>query len=203
MIAKGSGYVRGNREAARTRLTAHFKYIEHRSREGSLESRDDRRIFNKDLNVVNRRDAVDDVMQHTSTSVNYHKVVLSPGENEHVNDWREWTRDIMHDLEGAQGRELYWYAVYHSNTEHPHVHVVIAGAGQNQETSREEPVKLYTKDYDVLREAGREHSDYHFYELLKEQFQMLEDIERDVDRLVETPQPERDPFHPSLEDIDR
>ncbi len=34
MRAKGSGYVRGNREAARARLVAHLKYVEHRSRTG-------------------------------------------------------------------------------------------------------------------------------------------------------------------------
>ncbi len=111
--------------------------------------------------MVNRRDAVNEVMEHTSTSVNYHKIVLSPSEEEPVHDWREWTRQVMHDLEEAQGKELHWFAVHH-NTEHPHVHVVVAGAGYNQEKDREEPVKLYTKDYDLLRESGREYSDYHF-----------------------------------------
>ena len=31
MIAKGSGYVRGNRETSRARLGTHLKYTEHRS----------------------------------------------------------------------------------------------------------------------------------------------------------------------------
>lgn len=203
MIAKGCGYIRGNRDAARARLVSHFKYIEHRSREISSESRDDRRLFDKDHDVVNRRDAVNEVMDHTSTSVNYHKVVLSPSNDEPVQDWREWTRDVMQDLEEAQGRELHWYAVHHQNTEHTHVHVVIAGAGYNQETGREEPVKLYTKDYDVLREAGREHSDYHFHHLLQEQFQELNTLDDTIDRDVSIVPTEHDPFHSSLEDFDR
>jgi hypothetical protein len=203
MIAKGSGYVRGNRDAAKARLVSHFKYIEHRSREISDESRDDRRIFDKEQDVVNRRDAVDDVMEHTSTSVNYHKIVLSPGDDEPVQNWREWTRDVMRDLEEAQGRELHWYAVHHQNTEHPHVHVVVAGAGYNEETEREEPVKLYTHDYEVLRESGREHSDYHFQHLLEEQFQELNALDATIDREVERAHVERDPFHSSLEDLDR
>ncbi len=70
--------MRGNRDTARARLGSHFKYIEHRSRERSLESCDDRRIFDEERDVVNRRDAVNEVMEHTSTSVNYHKIVLSP-----------------------------------------------------------------------------------------------------------------------------
>lgn len=204
MIAKGSGYVRGNRDAARARLTSHFKYVEHRSREISLESRDDRRIFDKDNDVVNRRDAVNDVMEHTSTSVNYHKVVLSPSAEEPVQDWREWTRQVMHDLEEYQGKELHWYAVHHDNTDNPHVHVVIAGAGSNQETGREEPVKMYyDKEYEVLRRSGREHSDYDLHQLIKEQFQELDNVERAVDREFETSQPDHDPFHQSSEDFDR
>lgn len=168
MIAKGSGYVRGNRQAAAARLTAHMKYTEHRSQDTERESRDDRRIFSKDEDVVNRRDAVHDVMEHTSTSVNYHKVVLSPGQDEPVSDWREWTRDVMADLEESQGRELHWYAVHHENTDNPHVHVVIAGAGENLETGKLEPVKLYPQDYQLMRESGHEHSDYEHYHRIEE-----------------------------------
>ena len=36
----------------------------------------------------------------------------------------------MADLEDEQGKEMHWYAVHHSNTEHEHVHVVVAGAGR-------------------------------------------------------------------------
>jgi hypothetical protein len=220
MIAKGSGFVRGNRQAASARLSSHFKYVEHRSKELSLETRDDRRIFDKENDVVNRRDAVNEVMEHTSTSVNYHKIVLSPSTEEAVHDWREWTRQVMNDLEHAQGKELHWYAVQHHNTDNPHVHVVVAGAGYNQETGREEPVKLYTKDYDLLRESGREHSDYRFQKLLEKEFQELDTTDRTIDREAETPSEreplspfsehdplspstEHEPLSPSLEDFDR
>jgi type IV secretory pathway VirD2 relaxase len=167
MIAKGSGYVRGNREAARARLGSHMKYTEHRSM-SERETRDDRRIYSKDEDVVSRKDAVNDVMEHTSTSVNYHKMVLSPGQGEPIRDWREWTRDVMRDLEVRQGRELHWYAVNHNNTDNPHVHVVLAGAGENLETSKTEPVKMYAQDYQMLRESGREHSDYEHYHRIEE-----------------------------------
>ena len=70
------------------------------------------RIFSKDQDVVKRRDAVHDVMGHTSTSVHFHKIVLSPGQDEPVSNWREWTRQVMHDLEAAQGKQLHWYAVF-------------------------------------------------------------------------------------------
>src|SRR5712691_5993453 len=183
MIAKGR-YMRGgtaNRTAAASHLNAHLKYLEHRSRD-EQESREDRSIFSKDDDHVNRRDALDDVLEHTSYSVSYHKIVLSPAEDEPVQDWREWTREVMVDLEESQGMELHWYGVHHSNTDHDHVHVVIAGAGEDFETGREETVKLYPQDYQQIRESGHEHSDHDFFcrlEDLVKELNKQDDLERD------------------------
>src|SRR6266852_2734844 len=144
MIAKGR-YIKGgaaNSASAGEHLNSHLKYLEHRSRDDQ-ESRDDRSIFSKGDDAVERRDAVNDVMEHSSHSVSYHKIVLSPGDDEPVQDWREWTREVMADLEDAQGKEMRWYAVHHSNTEHEHVHVVVAGAGEDRETGQQEAIKLY------------------------------------------------------------
>ncbi len=176
MIAKGR-YMRGgaaNHRAAASHLNAHLKYLEHRSRD-EQESREDRSIFSKYDDQVNRREAVDDVLEHTSHSVSYHKIVLSPGDDEPVQDWREWTREVMADLEAEQGKDLHWYAVRHSNTEHEHIHLVVAGAGEDRETGHEEAVKLYPEDYQQLRESGREHSDHDFY-------YRLEDLVKELDR---------------------
>jgi len=82
-------------------------------------------------------------MAHTSHRVSYHTFVLSPGDDEPVQDWQQWTRDVLADLEEQQGKDLHWYAVHHSNTEHEHVHVVLAGAGEDRETGWEEAVKLH------------------------------------------------------------
>ncbi len=167
MIAKGR-YMRGrvaNHNAAATHLNAHMKYIEHRSRD-EHESREDRSFFSRNSDHVERKDAVNEVMEHTSNSVSYHKIVLSPGEDEPVQDWQQWTREVMADLEEAQGKQLHWYAVHHSNTEHEHVHVVVAGSGEDRETGQEEAVRLYPQDYQMLRESGHDHSDHDFYHQL-------------------------------------
>ncbi len=155
MIAKGSGYVRG--AGARGRLVAHAKYIEHRAM-SERETRDDRRIFDAEHDVVSRNDAVDDIMEHEHRGVAYHKIVLSPGEDEPVEDWREWTREVMDDLQERQGKQLHWFAVHHDNTDNPHVHVVLAGEGENLETGQPEQVRMYAPDYQFLRESGHEHS---------------------------------------------
>ncbi len=173
MIARGTGYHRGNRQAGGTRCAAHLKYLEYRQL-GEQESPESRRIFSKDGDQVSRREALDDVMAHTSTAVNFHKLVLSPGEEEPVSDYRAWARAIMSDLEERQGKDLHWYAVVHENTDHPHVHVVLAGAGEDLETGKQQPIKLYQEEYVFLREAGHDHSDHAFYQQIKETVQALD-----------------------------
>lgn len=193
MIARGR-YIKGgaaNRASAASHLGAHLKYLEHRSRD-EQESREDRSIFSKEDDQVKRRDAVDDVMEHTSARVSYHKIVLSPGDDEPVQDWREWTREVMTDLEDEQGKDLHWYAVIHQNTDHPHVHVVVAGAGEDHETGQEEAVKLYPEDYQLLRESGHERSEYEFYYRIQEVLEEYEKQDAVVRDIVERDQ-ERDP----------
>lgn len=180
MIAKGH-YVKGgtaNRASAASHLSAHFKYLEHRSREVD-DSREDRAIFSNDEERVSRREALDDVMAHTSQRVSYHQIVLSPAEDEPVLDWQEWTREVMADLEAFQGTALHWYAVHHSNTDHEHVHVVLAGAGEDLETGQPIAITLSPEDYRELRESGHERSEFAFYyhlELALQEYDRLDAI---------------------------
>ncbi len=179
MIAKGK-FVRGNLANATSHLKRHMCYLEHRSRDLELELRADRHLFNGERDHIDRREAVDDVMGHTSTGVNYHKLILSPGEDEPVYDYHQWTRDVMEDLQEWHGHELHWYGVVHQNTDHPHVHVVIAGAGENLDTGKIETVKLYRWDYEHLRESGRAFSEYDF------RTQFLDEL-HELDRLDTVP----------------
>jgi hypothetical protein len=171
MIARGR-FVRGNPARTSSHLDSHIKYIEHRSRELD-ETREDRHIFSKDEDYVSRSDAHSDVMEHSCSSVAYHKIILSPADDEPIEDWREWTREVMADLEDIQGKDLHWYAVHHQNTEHPHVHILLAGVGENWETGEEEPVKLYQEDYQLLRESGREHSEHEYYYQIETELEEL------------------------------
>lgn len=103
MIAKRTEFVRGNRRVADSKLADHFKYLQHRTR-GEHETREDRAIFSQDQDQVSRRQALDAIMQRTSTSVNYHKIVLSPSKDEPIHDWQEWTRNVMNDLADHKGQ---------------------------------------------------------------------------------------------------
>jgi hypothetical protein len=161
-------------KAARGHLSAHLKYIEHRRRD-ETESLDDRRIFDAKSEVVNRAAAINDIMDHAGMrDAYYHKVMLSPGPDAPVADYRQWTRDLMHDLEEKQGKTLHWYAVQHRNTEHFHVHVVIAGTGERFDTGQQEAVILRPDDYAFLKECGRAHSEQSHRQLLQEALQEIE-----------------------------
>ncbi len=173
MIARGTGYVKAPRSVAYPRLAAHLKYVVHRSL-SEHETRESRFIFGKEANSVSWRAALADVMGHTSSAVSFHKIVLSPAENEPVADWREWTRAVMDDLEQEQGKDLHWYAVLHQNTEHQHVHVVLAGGGEHLSTGRPATIKMLPQDYALLRESGRAHSEYDWAERLQAMMQELD-----------------------------
>jgi hypothetical protein len=72
--------------------------------------------------------------------------------------------------------------VHHTNTAHPHVHVIVAGAGRKPEeeerdTSAKEhkvPVVLSVREYQVLRQSGRERSEYAWHRLVKTVADVLE-----------------------------
>jgi hypothetical protein len=166
------------RPAAKSRLNAHIKYIEYRKKSPE-ETKEDRYIFSADNDHVQRREVVTDIMDHTSYSALYHKIVLTPAEYEHVEDYRQWTRDIMRDLQEHKGITLHWYAVVQThereNINAPHVHIVLAGAGEAQDTGNKTTVRMdAAKDYAFMRQSGRDHSDYEFYRDLQQEWLELD-----------------------------
>ncbi len=168
-----------SRKKASSSLGSHFKYIQYRERDPLLESKEDRRVFNKEYDHVDRRAAHDQVMQGAPAGdIYYHRMILSPAADEPVDDLRHWTRQIMADLEERRGQDLECYAAQHRNTDDPHVHVVVRGTGTNRETGREEPVHLTREDFKAMRESGREHSEYEHYHLVQEKLRELD--ERDT-----------------------
>jgi hypothetical protein len=178
-IAKGTGYVQGSRRAAALKLASHIKYLEHRPR-GADETREDRTIFSDQKDAVGRHQAIDGIMEHTSSAVNFHKLVLSPSKDEPVSDWQEWTRRVMRDLEEFKRQELHWYAVKHGNTDDPHVHIVLAGSGERFRDGRPRAVKMYAQDYAFLRERGREQSGY---DSLQQDRELARQIDREPEHL--------------------
>jgi hypothetical protein len=161
----------GGKKATGKKLSSHFKYLEHRPKDeepDKKETREERYLFDAESDHIQRKDAVNEVMDYTSHRAAYHHLVLSPDPQEPVSDLRQWTRDIMSDLAEAKGQDLHWYAVQHYNTEHPHVHVVIAGGVEKEGQEKREPVTIFNKDIDQLHEFAYEHSDHELYQQLDE-----------------------------------
>jgi type IV secretory pathway VirD2 relaxase len=181
---------RVSQKKASSSLKSHFKYIQYRERNLELESKEDRHVFDKQQDHIDRRAAHDQVMgTEPAGDIYYHRMILSPSHEEPVEDLRQWTRQVMADLEDRLGKDLDWYAVQHRNTDDPHVHVVLHGTGTNREAGREETVNLTPADFKAMRESGREHSDYEHYHLIRDTLRELD--ERDT-IAQEIPIPERE-----------
>jgi hypothetical protein len=126
--------------------------------------------------VINRKDALNDIEAHAGPgprAAYYHKIMISPRQDVPVNDYRAWTRAIMHNLEQKQGKHLHWYAVQHKNTENYHVHIVIAGAGENMETGEREAVIIRPVDYDLMKEKGLEYSEFAHQQFIERTLQEI------------------------------
>lgn len=196
-VIRGKFIKGGTRKATGSKLSAHLKYAEFRTL-GDTETRQDRHLFDQERDHIDRKDAVDDVMAHTTKRVNYHSIILSPADHEHIDDYRQWTRDIMRDLEEKKGLSLHWYAVVQAhdreNVNTPHVHLVLAGTGED-ETGKTKMVGMFADDYDFLRTSGREHSNYEFYQQLRQQWNQLDQ--------QDDPTSQQPPTEPVLAEWDR
>lgn len=82
-------------------------------------------FFDRDKEGIERKDVYDAMMKGRGDRAAMHTIILSPGDNK--TDLQEYTRESMEALEDRLGHKLDWYAITHQNTDHHHIHVVIAG----------------------------------------------------------------------------
>jgi type IV secretory pathway VirD2 relaxase len=61
------------------------------------------------------------------------RFIVSPEDAAELADLRAYTRDLMATAERDLGTRLDWVAVDHWNTEHPHIHVLVRGRGDDGE----------------------------------------------------------------------
>jgi hypothetical protein len=173
-------------QKARSFLGNHLKYLQYRDR-AERESKADRQFFSATQDALNWRPVAQAIMQEERAGdIYYHRMVLSPAENEPVPDWQAWTRAILADLEKRLGKSLNWYATHHQNTAHPHVHVVLQGTGIDRE-GHAAPVTLNPQDFKFIREKGREHSEYEHQRLLEETLRELHEGDTIRQELISLP----------------
>ena len=107
--------------------------------------------------TISRADADRMLREHQNGNYVVHRVTLSPSDRERPEDLRDMTRYVMAELEKHKGQALHWFAVEHRNTDHHHVHVMIAGTGEREGDGATRGVKLTREDYTSMREDGREY----------------------------------------------
>jgi len=155
VIVSGTGYVTGPRAEAGQRLEAHLKYIQYRAGE---EGEGPRTVFGETENTLALREAHGMILDQGRDGLRFHKIVISPAESERVGDWHAFTRQVMDDLGQRVGLQLTWCATVHENTDHPHVHIVLAGDGERAD-GQVVQARLYTPHYDYLRERAQWHTE--------------------------------------------
>lgn len=117
----------------------------------------DRALFAARAEGLSREAARALLLEHPGQRAAYHRLILSPGVP--VADLRRWTRRTMADLSQHLGQDLHWVAVIHRNTGHPHVHLLLAGAGRRHiDDGRSPNVLLRRAEYALLRAAGDRHA---------------------------------------------
>ncbi|OYX74022.1 MAG: type VI secretion protein [Caulobacter sp. 32-67-35] len=68
------------------------------------------------------------------------RFIVSPDDALEMSDLKSFTRELVGQMEKDLGTRLYWVAVDHWNTEHPHVHLIVRGVrddGENLVISRD------------------------------------------------------------------
>ncbi len=137
-------------------------YAHRRDMDGQATSR---MGFSRDVDDLDTQ-AMRDLIQQ-SDGTYYYRVVLSPGA-EHDTDvnLKDWTRDVLLELEGKHGEFPYVAIEHRDQTDHAHVHVVMV---LDQ--------KLDRADLDRLRGAGTE-----MYELRRDWYEPSQARARDVEK---------------------
>jgi type IV secretory pathway VirD2 relaxase len=108
-------------------LGAHLNYLR---REGVTRDSEKARLFgpgteNADVGAFAERCKAD---RH------HFRFIVSPDDAAEMADLKQFTRDLVGQMEKDLGTKLDWVAVDHWNTEHPHVHLIVRGVrGEGQD----------------------------------------------------------------------
>ena len=109
---------RGGRRMAP--LSAHIAYLK---REGVTRDGSPTRMFDAEGDRADDRGFA----ERCKDDRHHFRVIVSPEDAADLTDLREYTRDLMRQMEADLGTRLDWVAVDHWNTDNPHVHLLVRG----------------------------------------------------------------------------
>ncbi|MBY0552838.1 MAG: hypothetical protein K2W95_36480 [Candidatus Obscuribacterales bacterium] len=168
------------------RALAHVKYIQHRP--GPDRAEGGRELFNDTDDNLDGKSVRRAIRAQEENKVVAHKLTLAPEIT--PEDKKAFTREIMQQLSSDKGLDLDWVATAHTNTDHPHIHVVVLGKDKNGAD-----VRFGKDDYNKIKEFGDRYLERcHPYELARSR-QAREQREKERiearNRLRETERAER------------
>lgn len=143
--------------------------------------------FTKDQDDLSPAESKDWLEHHHDEDNYTYRLTLSPGQSMGEDDLKDWTREVMSDLEAIKGHEIEYLAYSHNDSDHPHAHVLI---------NQDEP--LSNQDIDTLRgEASERANDWQEHQELIS----MDGYEAKHDMNLEDPDPSSDipTYNPSPE----
>ena len=151
-----------------TPLAAHLAYLR---REGVTRDGEKAHLFGPDTDNADHKifaDRCEDDRHHF-------RFIVSPDDALEMSDLKGFARDLMRQVEMDLGSKLYWVAVDHWNTEHPHVHIIVRGVADDGENL------VISRDY--IREGMRARAQDLITQELGPRTDL--DIRRTVERQIE------------------
>ncbi|ODP39594.1 relaxase/mobilization nuclease domain-containing protein [Sphingomonas turrisvirgatae] len=101
-------------------LSAHVAYLK---REGVTRDGSPTRMFDVAGDNADNRSFTD----RCKDDRHHFRIIVSPEDAAELTDLREYTRDLVRQMETDLGTRLDWVAVDHWNTDNPHVHLIVRG----------------------------------------------------------------------------
>ena len=109
---------------ARGSLGAHLSYLQ---RDGVTRDGERGHLFSADEQEVDP----DNFAKACENDRHHFRFIVSPDDALEMPDLKSFTRNLMDQMEKDLGTRLDWAAVDHWNTEHPHIHVIVRGVGED------------------------------------------------------------------------
>ena len=109
---------------ARGALAAHVNYLQ---RDGVTRDGEKGRLFGPEAEDLDR-----DVFADRCADDRHHfRFIVSPEDATQMADLKDFTRDLMVQMQKDLGTHLDWVAVEHWNTGQPHIHIIVRGVGDD------------------------------------------------------------------------
>jgi len=99
---------------------AHIRYLQ---RDGTTRNGERGRLYGPERDLEDGRAFV----ERGAGDRHSFRLIVAPEDGDRLSDLRDFTRDVVREMEADLGTRLEWVAVDHYNTGHPHTHVVIRG----------------------------------------------------------------------------